>query len=67
MGVLHRKKNLQTHKSFSTTGSILDKERTCRRPVLTEEKWREFVVNGDIPEKILAQLAQVWVHNSHKM
>jgi hypothetical protein len=42
-------------------------ERTCRRPLLTEENWTEFVVNGDIPKKILAQLAQVWVHHSHKM
>jgi hypothetical protein len=65
MGVLHRKKIYRHIKSFSTTGSILDMERN--RPVLTEEKWTEFVVNGDIPEKILTQLAQVWVHHSHKM
>jgi hypothetical protein len=42
-------------------------EGTCRRPVLIEEKWTEFVVKGDIPKKILAQLAQVWVHHSHIM
>jgi hypothetical protein len=68
MGVLHgKKKNYRHIKSFSTSGSILDVERTCRRPLLTEERWTEFVVNGDIPKKILAQLAQVWVHHSHKM
>jgi len=66
MGVLRRKKNLHTE-NFSTTGSILDMERTCRRPVLIEEKWTEFMVKGDIPEKILAQFAQVWVHHSHIM
>jgi hypothetical protein len=42
-------------------------ERTSRRPVLIEEKWTEFVVKGDITEKILAQNAQVWVHHSHIM
>lgn len=61
------KKSYRHTKSFSTTGSILNMERTYRRPLLTEEKWTKFVVNGDIPEKILAQLAQVWVHHSHKM
>jgi hypothetical protein len=32
-------------------------EGTCRRLLLTEEKWTEFVVNGDIPKKVFAQLA----------
>lgn len=45
------KKNYRQIKSFSATGSILDMERTCRRPLLTEEKWTEFVVNGHIPQE----------------
>lgn len=61
------KKIYRHTESFSTTGFILDMEGTCRRPVLIEEKWTEFVVKGDIPKKILAQLAQVWVHHSHIM
>ena len=52
MAVVHRTSIYRHTRSFSTIGSILDMERTCRRPVLNEEKWTEFVVNGDIPKKI---------------